>query len=95
MLRLTAWIFILGGGAIVLVSIYRALMPLITFYSQTLSDPMSDAGEGKDISGIMLHQIGLGLIGAVMLIIGTVMIKILAARRLAKRLRRMTDVPRP
>jgi hypothetical protein len=94
MLRFTGWIFILGGGAIVLVSLYRALMPLVTFYSQTLSDPMADAGEGRDLSGIMLRQIGLGLLGAVLLVIGTAIVKVLAARRLARRLSRMSAMPR-
>lgn len=75
----------IAGGALVLYAIYSALMPLLGMYQGELSDPMADANETQ-VSRDMLTAVGVGAVGIVPFIIGTLMLKSVFIRRAIRRL---------
>ena len=77
-------ILTVGGGALVLYALYHALTPLIGLYQGALNDPLADANE-QQTSRDMLTAVGVGAIGIVPFIVGSLMIKHVLIRRLLKR----------
>ena len=84
-MRPIAFIFVLGGAAMMLFAGYEALSQLLGVYSQALSDPLADpAVDEKTTSVNMLRALAWGAPGAVFFIIGMIMLKVGVARRLAR-----------
>jgi len=73
-------ILTLAGGALVLYAIYSALAPLMGMYQGVLADPMADANETQ-VSRDMLVAVGVGAVGIVPFIAGTLMLKSVMIRR--------------
>jgi hypothetical protein len=87
MKSLAAILLLVGGAGLIVVTIYHALVPLVGLYEGAMTDPLGQPADAEqDASRRMLDALLTGLPGVVMFLLGVVWLKILAARRAARRL---------
>jgi len=78
-------IFMLAGGAVVIVAIYLALQELGGLYGGALNDPLGQPdGTEKAVSERMIRAVIIGAVGVPFFIVGTVLVKAALFKRVKR-----------